>query len=661
MRAAAAGLVGVGLWAQAAPADAVVGCDYDADAARLTLQKRDGVWIGRDAAGYFVVTDGSGTQVDCGPEATVETVDTVVIGVPADDNDDETTTLDLSHGGFVDPTAPAGADEIDFTIDLGQRGVDGLVIEGADDDVSGDAIRVDGAGLDLNNNGDVDVTTTGVESLTIRGNAGNDVVDASPAAIDGAVSALDTSAPSSGVTMVGGDGDDMLTGTDSNDTLAGNSGNDTTMGLGGADMLDGGSGDDTLQGGDGSDTADYGSLFAPVEANLGLGVASSGDGEDAMADVENMVGTPFGDVLVGNDDPNAIDCGDGDDETYGMGGKDRVRGGSGDDTLHGNGEGDSLDGGSGDDTLHGGSSGDGIGGGSGGDTIHGGGSSGSSSDVIESETGSDVIYGGDGRQVILAGDGLDEVYGEEGNDVVDGQDGEDMVFGGHGSDRVRGGDGPDQVYGGQGSDSADGGDGDDEVYGDGGSDHVDGGAGDNVLFGGDSSDQLSGKDGDDVLNAGDGNDLLNGRAGDDVLRGAAGADTASFAGSRFGVTASLAEGAASGDGEDALTGVENLRGSSAADSLEGDHLRNRLRGGGGPDELIGGFGNDRESGDGGNDVLNQGRRSNGGDTLSGGAGRDVVDYSARRDRVRITRDNTGNDGQRGERDNILGDIERLRR
>jgi Ca2+-binding RTX toxin-like protein len=663
-RVTAAGLlVGVGLVGQAAPAEAVVSCGYDPDTdiASVTVQRRDGVSIGRDTSGNFVVPG-----VECGPYATVQTVHSMVIGADAD-NDTETVTLDLSHGGFVDDVSdPAAPREIDLTIDLGDRGTDRLVIEGAND--ISDDISVTGAGVDLNGNGRVDVTTSGVESLEIRGNAGSDTIIAKDATFGaGQPVVLSDSTANPGITLVGGDGDDILTGGGGDDVLAGSRGDDMLTGMDGNDRLDTGPGPGTLDGlmldgGAGIDTADFSGMFVPVEANLGEGGAAYGEGGYDLDGMENLVGTAFADLLVGDDAANAIDCGGGDDETYGMGDKDRIHGGGGDDTLHGIGGGDSLDGGDGDDTLHGGDSGDGIEGGSGGDTIHGGGSSGSSNDVVRGETGSDVIYGGNGRQVIFAGDGLDEVYGEEGNDVVDGQDGEDMVFGGQGNDKARGGDGPDQVYGGLGSDSVDGDDGDDEVYGDSGSDHVDGGVGDDALFGGDSSDRLSDEDGDDVLNAGAGSDRLNGRRGDDILRGAAGTDTVTFADSPFGVTARLADGSASGDGEDALSGVENLWGSRHDDSLLGNQLRNQLRGGAGADVLAGGLGKDQESGGGGNDVLDQGRRRNGGDRLSGGAGRrDVVDYSARSHYVRVTRDGSGNDGERGEDDNIRGDIDRVRR
>jgi len=671
-RLAAAGLIGVaGMLAQASPAAALVGCSYADETATLTLHKRDGLTIGRSDTGTMSVTDRAGAVVPCeGLDPATDTVMSVNVVADAVDNDSEQVTLDMTNGRFVYETGQP----VHFSIDLGGREPDSLVVEGMDDIADPDHITVSGTGVDLYGDGSADVVTTGVERVEVRGNGGDDVIDAQESSFGaGQTTALAASSASPGVTLVGGDGDDTLTGGTGDDMLIGNRGDDTPTGMLGDDWLDTGPGAGTLPdlllaGGGGSDTADFSGMFVPVEANLGEGVAAYAEGGSGVQEVENLVGTSFADLLVGDEGGNAIDCAGGDDEAYGMGGRDRLRGASGDDLLNGTGGGDSLDGGDGDDTLHGGGSGDGIGGGSGSDTIHSGGS-GSGQDAVNSETGSDVIYGGPGRQVILAGDGLDEVYGEAGNDVVDGQDGEDMVFGGSGNDTARGGDGPDQVYGGTGSNIVDGGAGDDEVYGGTGvggrsssGSSVDGGAGDDAVFGGGSSDQLTGADGDDVLSAGGGDDLLKGQAGDDVLRGAEGTDTVSFTDSRFGVTASLTGGSASGDGEDALSGIENLWGSRFADSLAGDHFRNELRGGAGADVLAGGLGADQESGEGGNDALDEGRRPNGGDRLSGGAGsRDVVDYSARSHLVRVTRNGRGNDGERGEHDNILRDIDRVRR
>src|SRR5262245_43626557 len=99
--AATAGLIGVGLVANAAPAGAVVLCDYSADTATLTLQKRDGLTIGRDGSD-ITATYGPGTADACGPDVTVDTVDNVVIKVDTLNNDDdEQVTIDLANGPFV--------------------------------------------------------------------------------------------------------------------------------------------------------------------------------------------------------------------------------------------------------------------------------------------------------------------------------------------------------------------------------------------------------------------------------------------------------------------------------------------------------------------------------------------------------------------------------
>ena len=57
-----------------------------------------------------------------------------------------------------------------------------------------------------------------------------------------------------GISVDGGDGDDVLLGGDGNDVLLGGAGDDVLIGGGGDDMLDGGDGDDVLIGGDGNDT-----------------------------------------------------------------------------------------------------------------------------------------------------------------------------------------------------------------------------------------------------------------------------------------------------------------------------------------------------------------------------------------------------------------------
>jgi Ca2+-binding RTX toxin-like protein len=102
--------------------------------------------------------------------------------------------------------------------------------------------------------------------------------------------------------------------------------------------------------------------------------------------------------------------------------------------------------------------------------------------------------------------------------------------------------------------------------------------------------------------------VVDGGSGDDsITNDSTVATTASYADSAAGVTVDLGSGSATGDGNDTLTGVTNVIGSSLGDSLSGDANANVLAGGGGSDLLAG---------------------RGGADTLDGGGGTDTVDYSA---------------------------------
>jgi hypothetical protein len=113
-----------------------------------------------------------------------------------------------------------------------------------------------------------------------------------------------------------------------------------------------------------------------------------------------------------------------------------------------------------------------------------------------------------------------------------------------------------------------------------------------VLFGEDGNDSLVGGSKDDDLFGGAGDDTLIGNGGSDLLDGGDGNDTVSFADAPGPIIANLAAGAATGQGSDSLSGVENLIGSGFADALSGDAGNNKLEGGDDDDTLAGGSGND---------------------------------------------------------------------
>lgn len=202
-------------------------------------------------------------------------------------------------------------------------------------------------------------------------------------------------------------GNDELLGEAGTDTLYAGIGDDTVKGGSGADLVSGGYGKDLVDGeensdlarGDGTtdlirdtgatgiDTLSYATGTTPgfhgepgianfpadadseergVQVHLdgstaceGIGSAAGilyqgcnnasrygGGSDEVKANFENLIGSPFADVLVGSAGANRI---------FGGGGTDVIKGGEGNDVLYGGAEGDYLDGGPGANTLEGGS------------------------------------------------------------------------------------------------------------------------------------------------------------------------------------------------------------------------------------------------------------------------------------------------------------------
>jgi glucose/arabinose dehydrogenase/uncharacterized protein (DUF2141 family) len=115
-------------------------------------------------------------------------------------------------------------------------------------------------------------------------------------------------------TVASADQGDVLRGLGGNDMLFGGSSNDT---------LAGGPGADLLNGGPGIDTADYSSSAAAVNVNLQTGLGFGGDAQgDILISIENITGSSFNDMLIGDGGPNTLTGGGGNDTIDGMGGSD---------------------------------------------------------------------------------------------------------------------------------------------------------------------------------------------------------------------------------------------------------------------------------------------------------------------------------------------------
>ncbi|AWN39551.1 peroxidase family protein [Methylobacterium durans] len=214
----------------------------------------------------------------------------------------------------------------------------------------------------------------------------------------------------------------------------------------------------------------------------------------------------------------------------------------------------------------------------------------------------------DNTIVVTAGDHT--LYGEAGDDTLQGGSGLDALHGGTGDDVLMAGAGPLGAF-------AYGEDGDDELRGNSGDDNLIGGAGDDVIEGGAGKDFLSGGSGDDRIMPG---------ADPTMIDGGEGNDTIVFSAASEGVTVDLGialqpivglGGYAQGD---VISGIENIIGSRAADTLTGDQADNRISGGRGDDHLDGAAGDDLVIGGTGADVL---RGGSGDDTLRGGKGADT--------------------------------------
>jgi Ca2+-binding RTX toxin-like protein len=198
---------------------------------------------------------------------------------------------------------------------------------------------------DLQGTPERDVIWGGEGDDTITGSLGNDLLCGGPGAdlvhggrgndvADGGAGADDR--------VVGDLGDDkVIGGSGDADEAAGSLGIDTVSGgPGDFDFVHGDYGYDRMDGGPGKD--DIASFATDVAAGRSGGVRVSlakhrarGDGHDRLFRFENLEGSAFEDVLVGNGQGNVVDGGAGDDTVRGGGGKDTLLGGQGTDRCDG--------------------------------------------------------------------------------------------------------------------------------------------------------------------------------------------------------------------------------------------------------------------------------------------------------------------------------------
>lgn len=188
----------------------------------------------------------------------------------------------------------------------------------------------------------------------------------------------------------------------------------------GNDIIAGGAGNDRLDGGQGFDLVDMSGAPVGSIVDLSTGYAN-GDGTDTIANFEGVIGSRFGDILIGNGENNTFADGAGNDLVYA---------GEGDDTIEAGTGNDRYDGGAGFDTVD-------YSGASGGVQVDL--SKGSSSGAA----GSDTLVSIEG---VTGSNFADNIRGSDRADTIDGGGGDDFIRSGRGADSLTGGAGADTFY-----------------------------------------------------------------------------------------------------------------------------------------------------------------------------------------------------------------------
>ncbi len=231
----------------------------------------------------------------------------------AGDGSDELVRIEGAVGSFFDDSL---AGDRASNILIGLDGNDTLRAGGSGSFISGADVLAGGAGNDL-----------------LDGEGGFDMVDFDrrlcfPVTVD---LALGTAT---------GQGEDAL---ESVEGVFGSGCGDVLQGNDHDNAFWGGEGDDSLNGRGGSDTASYLFSRGPIIGDVSEGMArGEGAGVDGLISIENLWGSSFGDLLVGDAGENVL---------IGFSGRDALTGDDGDDLLDGGPEVDRLDGGGGVDTC----------------------------------------------------------------------------------------------------------------------------------------------------------------------------------------------------------------------------------------------------------------------------------------------------------------------
>lgn len=570
---------------------------------------------------------------------------------------------DLDGNGGIDTLSYAGSNA-GVSVDIGSNIATGGHATG---DIIEEFENLTGSAFDDQLEG-----TTG--NNVIDGGAGNDIINGENGndTLNGDAGNDTISSGNGNDTMNGGDGDDLLLGDNGINVYNGDAGDDTLQILG---FTAG----NTFDGGGDNDTFSFETFGSDYIANLNTGVydrVTMGQ-SSTLANIENITAGAGDDILTGNSNDNVLIGGSGNDTINALNGTNTVDAGNGNDTVifqSGASLLGSYDGGSGTDTLDA-------------NAVWSNlvtfnlttGFVNFVGDFASLSNFENVIVSGDAN--IVGDSGANVLTGGSGENTIAGMDGADTMDGGADIDTLDYSASDAGVTINLQTNTASGGHADGDVISN--FENVDGSAFDDVLTTSDLGGIFNGGDGNDImtvtgglngsiLQAGAGNDvlwsavtmnssLLNGDGGDDEIHlftdsglvgtgdvgnggsgndiifleseifnqsanGEGDTDVLSLANLAGGYIVDMIAGTVDdGDAMDNATfsNIENIIGSSGADTITGDGLNN---------EIAGGLDDDIINGGAGDDILDGGffggsSGTTGTDTINGGAGNDVIIYS----------------------------------
>jgi Ca2+-binding RTX toxin-like protein len=411
-------------------------------------------------------------------------------------------------------------------------------------------------------------------------------------------------------TIYGNDASNIISGLQGSDILDGRGGGDTLFGGEGYDTLFSGSGDDYIDGGEDTDTVNYQNANGGVVVRLDKPNGdeyddfATGHGNDTLFNIEDVIGSNYGDTIFGSGGTNYLMGMDGDDSFFAGKGYDFIDGGDGSDWI----------------SYYLPDYPDRV----------------TNDGYMENIQGITVSMGNDfvmlketstGRLIDLIKDieqvsgtyGVDTIWGDSSDEVFWGHEGNDNLRGWNGNDTLYGGDDDDYILPGRGVDYSDGGDGIDflDLH---------------------REDTLRNKtvqrlrideDGTVQHSTDGGNTWIDGYLSNDGLE-----------------TAVNFEGMRGDDSDDYIIGnsqdnrLEGYNGDDDIYGLGGDDF---IRGGNGDDSIFAGDGNDTIYGDANNDYIEAGdgddliyghsvhnKNQTNKDTIDGGEGNDTINYSSSR-------------------------------